>query len=74
MLSKAQSAYMGIFDKIKKFFTNSRHVLSISYKPTRAEYNKAARLIIFGIVLIGTIGFIMAIIVSLIITGSLSLI
>ncbi len=66
--------YMNVFDKIKKFFIDSQHVLSISYKPTRAEYNKAARLIIFGILVIGVIGFIMAIIVSLIITGSLSLI
>jgi protein transport protein SEC61 subunit gamma-like protein len=65
---------MGIIDKLKKFFTNSRHVLSISYKPTRQEFNKAARLIIFGILLIGTIGFVIAIIISLIITGSLSLI
>ena len=65
---------MGIFDKPKKFLTNSKHVLSISYKPTKGEFNKAARLIIFGIVLIGAAGFVMAIIVSLIITGSLSLI
>jgi protein translocase SEC61 complex gamma subunit len=65
---------MGILDNIRKFFTNARHVLSISYKPTRPEFNKAARLIIFGIVLIGTVGFIIAIIISLIITGTLSLI
>jgi protein transport protein SEC61 subunit gamma-like protein len=65
---------MNIIDKLKKFITNSRHVLSISYKPTRQEFNKAAKLIIFGILLIGTIGFVIAIIISLIITGSLSLI
>ncbi len=65
---------MNILGKIKKFFANARHVLSISYKPTRGEFNKAAKLIIFGILLIGTIGFIMAIIVSLIISGSLSLV
>jgi protein translocase SEC61 complex gamma subunit len=65
---------MNIQKSIKKFIDNSRHVMSISYKPTTAEFNKAAKLIIFGILLIGTIGFIMAILISLIITGSLSLI
>jgi protein translocase SEC61 complex gamma subunit len=58
----------------KKFITNAKHVMSISYKPTRDEFNKAAKLIIFGILLVGTVGFIIAIVVSLIITGSLSLI
>jgi protein translocase SEC61 complex gamma subunit len=65
---------MKITEKLGKFITNARHVLSISYKPTKQEFNKAARLIIFGILLIGSIGFVMAIVISLIITGSLSLI
>jgi len=58
----------------RKFFENARHVLSISYKPSRDEFNRAAKLIIFGILLVGVIGFILALIVSLIISGSLSLI
>ena len=58
----------------KKFIDNSKHVMSISYKPTREEFNREAKLIIFGILLIGTVGFIIAIVVSLIITGSLGLI
>jgi len=65
---------MDIGKSINKFIENCRHVMSISYKPTREEFNKAARLIIFGILLIGVIGFIIAIVVSLIISGSLSLI
>lgn len=65
---------MNIQASIKKFITNARHVMSISYKPTREEYEKAAKLIILGILLLGTIGFIVAILVSLVITGSLSLI
>lgn len=56
---------------IKKFIENAKHVMSISYKPTPEEFNKAARLIIFGILLIGTIGFVLSIIVSLIINGTL---
>lgn len=59
---------------IRRFIDNAKHVLSISYKPTRVEFDKSAKLIIIGILLIGAIGFVVAIIVSLIITGSLSLI
>jgi protein translocase SEC61 complex gamma subunit len=58
----------------KKFLNNARHVMNISYKPGRDEFNRAAKLIIFGILLIGTVGFIIAIVVSLIITGSFGLI
>lgn len=65
---------LNIFGSFKKFWTNSKHVMSISYKPTRDEFSKAAKLIIFGILLMGVIGFILAIVISLIITGSLSLI
>ena len=65
---------MKLTEKFKKFTTNSRHVLSISYKPTKEEFNKAAKLIIFGILIIGAMGFVLAIVISLIITGSLSLI
>jgi len=55
----------------RKFIDNARHVMSISYKPTREEFERAAKLIIFGILLIGTVGFIISIVISLIITGSL---
>jgi protein translocase SEC61 complex gamma subunit len=65
---------MDIIGKLKKFIENSKHVMSISYKPTPQEYNKAAKLIIFGILLLGALGFVIAIIVSLVITGSFSLI
>jgi protein translocase SEC61 complex gamma subunit len=65
---------MGILDPFNKFINNSKHVLSISYKPTRAEFDRASKLVIFGMLIIGVIGFALALIISLIITGSLSLI
>jgi protein translocase SEC61 complex gamma subunit len=46
-------------------------VLSVSYKPTDAEFRKSAKLIIFGILLMGALGFVISVIVSLIITGTL---
>jgi protein translocase SEC61 complex gamma subunit len=65
---------MDMIKTLRTFIDNSKHVLAISYKPTRDEFDKSAKLIIIGILLIGTVGFIIAILVSLIITGSLSLI
>jgi protein translocase SEC61 complex gamma subunit len=65
---------MDIIKTLSTFIDNAKHVLAISYKPTRAEFDKSAKLIIIGILLIGTVGFVIAILVSLIITGSLSLI
>jgi protein translocase SEC61 complex gamma subunit len=65
---------MDIMKMLNTFVDNAKHVLSISYKPTREEFDKSAKLIIIGILLIGTVGLIIAVLVSLIITGSLSLI
>ena len=65
---------MSIIDNLKKFVDNCKHVLSISYKPSEQEFSKSAKLIIRGILLIGFIGFMVAVVVSFIITGSLSLI
>ena len=65
---------MDIVKSIKKFIDDSRHVLSISYKPTEQEFNKSIKVILLGIALIGAIGFILAIVISLVITGSLILI
>ena len=65
---------MGILDNLKKFIDNCRHVLSISYKPSREEFSKSAKLIIIGILLMGLLGFMVAVVISYVITGSLSLI
>ena len=63
--------FMGMIDNFKKFLDNSKHVLSVSYKPSDAEFRKSAKLIIFGILLMGALGFAISIVVSLIISGTL---
>ncbi len=60
--------------KFRKFIDDSKRVMSISYKPSSEEFNKSAKIILIGILFIGVIGFIIAIIISLVISGSLSLI
>jgi protein transport protein SEC61 subunit gamma-like protein len=62
---------MDVMGKLKKFIENSKHVLSVSSKPSDADFRKSAKLIIFGILLMGALGFVISVIVSLIITGTL---
>ncbi|MGC8669959.1 MAG: protein translocase SEC61 complex subunit gamma [Candidatus Micrarchaeia archaeon] len=57
-----------------KFIENSKHVMSVSYKPNSEEFNKSAKLIIIGILLLGFLGFVIAIIISLIVTGTFELV
>lgn len=60
-----------VIGKLRKFIENSKHVLSISYKPTNAQFKKSAKLVIVGILLMGLIGFIISILVSLAISGTI---
>ena len=50
--------------KLRVFFTNSKHILNISYKPSNDEFNKSARIIILGILVIGGLGFIISLIIG----------
>lgn len=60
---------MNIFEKLKEFNKNSKHVMSVSYKPGKAEFNKTAKIIIIGILGIGLLGFIISLIIGFL-TGS----
>ncbi len=57
-------------DSFKAFAGNSRHVLNISYKPTTDEFRKSAKMIIISILIIGIAGFLIGVVVSLILTGT----
>jgi protein translocase SEC61 complex gamma subunit len=58
-------------DKLKRFVSDARHVMSMSYRPSAEEFNKSAKVIIIGILIVGFLGFIISLIVSLIISGTL---
>ncbi len=55
---------LNIMPKLRTFFTNSKHILNISYKPSNEEFNKSARVILLGILIIGALGFIISIIIG----------
>ncbi|MGC8537363.1 MAG: protein translocase SEC61 complex subunit gamma [Candidatus Micrarchaeia archaeon] len=57
--------YLDIKGKFRNFIVNSKHVLNISYRPTHEEFNRSAKVIVIGILIIGFLGFIIGLIISL---------
>ncbi len=60
--------------RLSSFWENSKHIINISYKPKTDEFKKTAKVIIIGILIVGILGLVLGIIISLIIAGNLSLI
>jgi protein translocase SEC61 complex gamma subunit len=48
--------------------------MNVSYKPTNDEFKKTAKIMLIGILLIGVSGFVIGVIVSLLISGTVSFI
>ena len=65
---------LDIAGSLKSFINNSRHILYVSYKPSQERFNRTAKIIIIGILVIGILGLVIAILVSLLTTGGLSLV
>ncbi|OJI06702.1 MAG: protein translocase SEC61 complex subunit gamma [Candidatus Micrarchaeum sp. ARMAN-1] len=65
---------MNVVKRLRSFWTNSRHIINISYRPKNDEFKKTAKVIIIGILIVGVLGLILGIIISLAIAGNLSLI
>ncbi|MFP3289106.1 MAG: protein translocase SEC61 complex subunit gamma [Candidatus Micrarchaeota archaeon] len=56
-----------MLSRLKHFYENSKHVLSISYKPSMSDFKKTAKIVLYGTLAIGILGYIISLIVSLII-------
>ncbi len=51
---------------IRQFIADSQRMLSISYKPGMPEFKRTLKIVLFGTILLGIIGYIISIIVGLI--------
>ncbi|MEM2115428.1 MAG: protein translocase SEC61 complex subunit gamma [Candidatus Woesearchaeota archaeon] len=58
---------MAVFQKIKDFLYNSRIVLNVTTKPTKEEFKKIAIISGAGLLIIGAVGYLLSLILSLII-------
>ena len=52
---------------IKRLYEESRHVLSISYKPNTAQFIKTLKIVLLGTIIVGALGYIISIIIGLIV-------
>ncbi len=62
---------MNIRGRLRSFIDNSKHVMNISYRPSSEQFRKSAKVIIFGILLIGISGFVIGVIISFLVSGTL---
>lgn len=56
---------VNVFLKIKEFLSHSKIVLNVTKKPTAEEFKKTALISAIGILLIGLIGYLITLIMSL---------
>lgn len=58
---------MGIIQAVRRYYVNSIRLLKITKKPTRREISITSRITAIGVVVIGTIGFLLQTMVSFIV-------
>lgn len=57
------------FDPVKKlsnFYSDARHVLSVSYRPDTETFKRTLKIVVIGILILGVLGYIISIVVGLI--------
>lgn len=52
--------------KLLQFFSDSKRMINISYKPTITDFKRTLKIVLFGTILLGIIGYIISILVGLI--------
>ena len=54
----------------KNFISDSRHVMSVSYKPDMDTFRRTLKIVLIGIMLLGILGFIVYLIINNIILAT----
>ena len=60
------SLNFNIFSRLKIFYSNSKHVMSVSYKPDVDTFRKTIKVVLLGTLLLGAIAFIISLIIGFI--------
>lgn len=48
----------------KDFYSDAKHVMSVSYKPDMDTFKRTLKIVIIGIILLGVLGFILYVIIN----------
>ena len=55
---------LDIIGSLKRFYSDSRHVMSVSYRPDVDTFTRTLKIVILGALALGIMGFIIAIIIG----------
>lgn len=55
---------MPFLEGLKRFYAESKHILSVSYKPTHDELVRTTKIVLIGILILGVAGFVIALILD----------
>ncbi len=49
---------------LKEFYSDAKHVASVSYKPDSATFKRTLKVVLVGILILGVLGFIISFIIN----------
>ncbi len=52
---------------LKQFWDDAQRMLSVSYKPSAVEFKRTLKIVLFGTIVLGIIGYLISIVVGLIV-------
>ena len=61
---------LNIVSRLRTFYSNSKHVMSVSYKPDMDTFKRTLKVVLVGIILLGILGFVIYLIINNIILAS----
>ena len=61
---------MNVVGKLKDFYSDAKHVMSVSYKPDLDTFKRTLKIVLIGIILLGILGFVIYLIINNIILAS----
>ena len=59
---------MDVFKPFRNFYSDSKHVLGVSYKPDADTFKRTLKVVLLGILILGVLGFVISVIINFITT------
>jgi protein translocase SEC61 complex gamma subunit len=57
--------------KLKGFYSDAKHIASVSYKPDADTFKRTLKIVLIGIIILGILGFIISLVINNIILSIL---
>ncbi|MCL5008477.1 MAG: protein translocase SEC61 complex subunit gamma [Candidatus Marsarchaeota archaeon] len=57
---------INIIQRLRGFISNSKHVMSVSYKPGTDAFMRTMKVVLLGTILLGIVGFVISIIIGVV--------